>query len=293
MKIIQPLHLLESVRSLYDSGLPSGFTTGWPSVDQFYTVAPGQLTIITGYPGSGKSEWLDALAINLCPQQWMFAVHSPENLPHELHLSKLLEKIIKKPFSKGRTERMEWADVDDGLHEIQRRFRFLAPKSQTEPVTLEAIIEEATTTFDDAPQSWHHGLIIDPWNELDHARPREISETEYISYSLSRLRAWARAGKVHVWIVAHPQKLRRLDDGKLPIPTPDSISGSQHWWNKADACITVHRDLSKKSAGLQYNQDVEIHVQKIRFKHIGHPGLAVIRYDKITGRYYEAPPHEA
>jgi twinkle protein len=82
--------------------------------------------------------------------------------------------------------------------------------------------------------------------------------------------------------VAHPQKLRRDDAGKLPIPRPDSISGSQHWWNKADVALTVHRDM-----GDMPKQDVEIHVWKVRFKHIGSPGMVTLRYDKTTGRYHE------
>src|SRR5690348_17390430 len=38
----------------------------------------------------------------------------------------------------------------------------------------------------------------------------------------------SRSNGVHVWLVAHPAKQKRGDDGKLPIPTPDMISGSQH-----------------------------------------------------------------
>jgi twinkle protein len=102
-----------------------------------------------------------------------------------------------------------------------------------------------------------------------------------VSKTLSLVRNWARKNAVHVWIVAHPQKMRR-EEGKLPIPKPDMISGSQHWWNKADAAITVFRDFEKLDS-----QDVDIHIQKIRFKHIGRPGLVTLKYDRISGRYHE------
>ena len=36
--------------------------TGWPGLDKFYRVVPGEVTVITGVPGSGKSEWLLSLA---------------------------------------------------------------------------------------------------------------------------------------------------------------------------------------------------------------------------------------
>ena len=89
-----PLDLRASVERLWDAGLPAGSSTGWPSVDRHYTVAPGQLTVLTGWPGSGKSEWLDALILNLARRGWRFAIYSPENAPPELHVAKYLEKFL-------------------------------------------------------------------------------------------------------------------------------------------------------------------------------------------------------
>lgn len=55
-------------------------------------VAPGELTLVTGVPNSGKSEWLDALAVNLAAAYgWRFALCSLEN-DREGHLIKLIEK---------------------------------------------------------------------------------------------------------------------------------------------------------------------------------------------------------
>ena len=42
-------------------------------------VVPGELTIVTGVPNSGKSEWIDALLANLAEQHdWCFAMCSME-----------------------------------------------------------------------------------------------------------------------------------------------------------------------------------------------------------------------
>ena len=125
------------------------------------------------------------------------------------------------------------------------------------------------------------GLVVDPYNELEHWRPPGMSETEYVSEQLSFIRNWARANDVHVWIVAHPQKVPR-ENGKLPTPRPDMISGSQHWWNKADCCICVWRDPSDTES-----RNVDVIVQKVRFKHIGKPGVCTLEYERATGRYFE------
>ena len=276
-KIVPIAPLLSRVTTLWDRGLPPGFSTGWKTLDPHYTVAPGQLTVVTGWPGSGKSEWLDGLLVNLSRDDWKFAVFSFENQPVELHATKLLEKISGQPFGAGPTDRIPKDRLPAMVTDLTQSFGlFSAASGGTD---IDSILNAATDWFN-AYGSNHCGLVIDPWNELEHRRPTNLSETEYVSQTLSVVRQWARDSKVHVWIVAHPQKMRR-EDGKLPIPRPDMISGSQHWWNKADCCVTVWRDMESQS------QDVDIYIQKVRFKHIGRQGLVTLTYDRVTGRYYD------
>lgn len=281
------LDLRKQIESLWDAGLPPGERTGWPSVDKHYTVAPGQLTVVTGWPGSGKSEWVDALVLNLCVAGWRFAVFSPENMPPEIHAVKFLEKYSGKPFGDGPTERMSKDEAIKAAKSIEEWIGFLLPIDATDRLTfgVEEILAAAEARFR-AIDAWHDtyckkGLVIDPWNELEHLRPKQMMETEYISLTLTKVRGWARKHRIHVWIVAHPQKLKR-EEGKLPIPTPDSISGSQNWWNKADCAITIWRDLA------QGDSTVKIYVQKVRFKHIGRSGVVDLEYDKVTGQYKDA-----
>lgn len=276
-KVRGPKAYREGVRELWRQGLPPGDRTGWPTLDKHYTVAPGQFTVVTGWPGAGKSEWLDALLVNLSRQGWKFALFSPENHPVELHIAKILEKLSGKPFGAGPTERLTLDEVDEYQDELQQSFAFIESHSE-DALTAEDVIEAATPYLDSFGGE-KRGLVIDPWNELEHWRPAGLSETEYVSKTLSTIRNWARRNKVHVWMVAHPQKMKR-EEGKLPIPRPDMISGSQHWWNKADACVTVWRDFDKLDS-----QEVDVYVQKIRFKHIGRPGFITLNYDRITGRY--------
>jgi twinkle protein len=268
------------LHALWREGLPPGDPTGWPSLNKLYTVAPGQLTILTGWPGSGKSEWLDALLINLMHRGWKFAIFSPENQPVELHLAKLLEKVSGRPFGAGPTQRLTREEVDGHIDEIEKSVSFIEAMDEgaLSPRDVLDVAAPQIEKFGDCKR----GLVIDPWNELEHWRPAGLSETEYISKTLSMVRNWARRNRVHVWIVAHPQKMPR-DNGKLPVPSPDMISGSQHWWNKADANITVHRNLGDLSAP----DEVDIYVQKVRFKHIGRRGQVQLKYDRVTGRYHE------
>lgn len=267
---------LEPLERLWRAGLPSGDKTGWPSLDAHYTVSPGQLTIVTGWPGAGKSEWLDALLVNLSYQGWSTAIFSAENQPVELHIAKFVEKLSGRPFGEGPSMRVPEEALPEYCDDL-RSFRFISPR--VDSLSLARVMETASEWL--LTQDTKRGLVIDPWNELDHWRPPGLSATEYVSQSLSMVRNWGRANGVHVWIVAHPAKQPRTD-GKLPVPTPDMISDSQHWWNKADCAITVYRDPQDL-----HSRETEIYVQKVRFKHIGRPGMITLKYERSTGRYAE------
>lgn len=275
--------VLDGVLEHYRHGRPKGDPTGWASVDGLYRVALQQWTLITGTPQSGKSEWLDALMVNLAKQNvskpWQFAVFSPENAPIELHVEKILEKYVGKPFDPGPTQRMTEDEVQAGIAWMDKRFRFV----KVESPTVDSILGEVVHFCTYASEVRNTGIVIDPWNQMDHQRPVNMTETEYISHTLSRLIAFVRDMNIHLWLVAHPRIMQKDKDGKRGIPTPYDVSGSAHWFNKADNCITVHRDL------IEGNQNVEIHVQKVRFKHVGRIGLADLRYDKVTGRYFDVP----
>jgi len=109
-----------------------------------------------------------------------------------------------------------------------------------------------------------------------------MTETEYISQNLTKIRRFSRNHHCHVWVVSHPTKLfREGPENKYPVPTPYDISGSAHWRNKADNCITVWRDLNPENQSLE----TQIHIQKIRKKHLGQLGLAKLQYEYSTGRY--------
>jgi twinkle protein len=85
------LDFLDETLGLYRDGHRRGHSTGWPSLDEFMTIREGELSVVTGIPNSGKSEFVDALMVNLAHQYgWRFAMCSFENPPAE-HLSKLAE----------------------------------------------------------------------------------------------------------------------------------------------------------------------------------------------------------
>jgi twinkle protein len=269
------------IERLYAEGLGRGASTGWASLDRYYTVRRRQLTVITGTPGSGKSMFADALLMNLAKSnwEWTFAICSPEMQPLERHWATLLSMWAGQPFGDGPTPRMDKETLRQGKEFLRDKFFMVLPE---EP-TLEAVTERFLWTH---ARHGVQGLLLDPWNELDHSRPGSMSETEWCNQQLRKLKRTGWHHDVWVGLIAHPTKMyRNKQTGLYDVPTLYDISGSAAFYNKCDNGIVIVRDKGDES------KPVEVHVQKIRYQEIG--GLTGdrpvrLRHDKVTGRYMEA-----
>lgn len=271
----------DKVVTLYERGYERGVLTGWETLDQFYTVRPGEMTIVTGIPGSGKSNLLDCMLVNIARHSgWRFGLFSPENQPIERHAASLVEKYARAPFSHGPQRRVERSELEESMDWMRNHFFWVLP-DEDDDYSLSALLERARALV---LRYGINGFVLDPWNEIDHARQPGVSETDHTSESLTKIRRFARAHHVHVWVVAHPTKLQKNDGGQYPVPTPYDISGSAHWRNKADNCLTVYRQFVTNGT----EPPVEIHVQKIRFREVGKIGVCDLRYEKPTATYKEA-----
>jgi len=261
--------------ALYRDGRKRGYSTGWPSLDEFMTIAEGRLSVVTGIPNHGKSEFVDALMINLAVREgWRFAVCSFEN-PPAMHISKIAEKYLGLPFWDGPSRRMTEAELQRAM--VWANEIFYLVRFDDEAPTIEAILEKTRVAV---LRYGVRGLAIDPYNEIEHRRPANMTETEFISQLLGKLKRFAQNHGVHVWIIAHPAKMYR-ENGKVPVPTLYDISGSANWSNKADIGLVVYRDPEEDPT------KTEIHVRKMRFKSEGKMGSIALRWNPVTGRYSE------
>jgi twinkle protein len=198
-----------------------GASTGWPSLDEFMTIAPGQLSFVTGIPNHGKSEFLDALLVGLAQRNgWHAALCSFENQPPE-HLTKLAEKYLGLPFRNGPTRRMTRADAKAAFHWLDQHFFFIRPDDDA-PATVEWILERGRAAV---LRYGSNVLVVDPYNEIEHRRPGNMTETEFISQMLGQMKRFAQNHEAHVFIVAHPAKPVRESGGKITVPTLYDIAG--------------------------------------------------------------------
>ena len=267
----------DSVWELYEKGVGRGESTGYESVDEIYTIVPGQVTIVTGIPSSGKSEFIDQVMVNLATEKhWKFGICSFENEPR-LHIAKLMSKRVGKPFFSGYHERMRREEYDAAYSFIQDHFAFVH-QDDGSLADLDSILDRLRIAI---LRYGIRGAVIDPYNFI--SRPRgDSSETEWISDMLTKVKAFAMGHGIHVWFVAHPTKMQRNSEGRLPVPGGFDISGSAAWFAKADCGLTVHREKEDP-------QVAQIHIWKCRFSWVGKQGQANLVYDVGTTRYTEVP----
>jgi twinkle protein len=275
--IIEVQSMFEDIRNYYDYGYPEGTGLGIAGLDNLISFVPGQLTTVTGIPGSGKSEIVDWLMCKLAKiSEWSWAVCSFENQPPAIHATKLMEKFAGKSFAYrvNGIYRMTLPEADVAVELVQKYFHFI--NLSTVDLSLRGLLEKAKELV---TRKGVKGLVIDPWNYIEHKIPAGYSETQYISECLTDIKNFALQNGVHVFLIAHPTKIQKGVDGKYLVPTLYNISGSAHFFNKTDNGITVYRDFETGT--------VTIYVQKVRFSWLGKIGFCSFEYNTFTRQYKE------
>jgi twinkle protein len=259
----------DRLNDLYTKGSGKGFSTGYSSVDNIYTVAPSQLTVVTGYPSSGKSNFVDQIMVNLARNEdWKFAICSFENQP-EIHISRLMELYTKRRFFDGK-DRMTETEKERAFKWVNDHFVFI-DHGGDEPSTIESILDRTKAAI---RRVGVRGMVIDPYNYID--LKHNSTETEAISSMLSKVQKFVKTNDMHCWFVAHPSKIQR-SGVEQPRPDGMSIAGSMAWWAKTDCGITVHRKEGY----------VELAVWKCRHRWVGTQGETTLLYNKTAGTYSE------
>ena len=67
--------------------------------------------------------------------------------------------------------------------------------------------------------------------------------------------------------------------GMYDVPTLYDIAGSSHFYNQVDNGITVYRDFRELKT--------TIHVQKVKFRHLGMIDAVDFQYNYQNGRFHE------
>jgi len=251
--------------ALYRGDFDQGLKTGIYDLDRIYRVLPHTLTVITGIPGSGKSTFLTWLSVqHAIRSDWNCAILSAE-LSSQIHILQMASTYLGKPY-RG-YEKMDEDELKIGLDWVEGKFVFL-DESDTD---IQSVIDRAHAAV---LRNGVRLLIVDPYNFLTGGF--DDGSVASINKLLVSLKGFAVEHGIAVWLVAHPVKMYRSPDGKVPTPGGYDISGSASFFNVADAGLTLSRVSNGKSL---------VTCWKSRFPWMGQPGEALLDFTESTGTF--------
>jgi len=81
---------------------------------------------------------------------------------------------------------------------------------------------------------------------------------------LAKIEAFCKKYDVLTFIVAHPTKMYKGQDGKMEEPTMYNIKGGGEWYDASYHGLLVHRDYEAKTT--------KVKVLKVKFQNLGENG---------------------
>ena len=247
-----------------------------PVIGDHYRLRLGDFVAVTGIPGHGKSTWINEICCQMAQAYaWPAVFASFEQRPQTDH-----RRALRTWFNRKKVIHQTKAELAAADAWIEEMFSFIVP-GEDDDVSLKWVLEKAAVGV------VRHGariVVVDPYNEMDHIRPPDMSLTEYTGFAIKQFRKFAQKYRVHMIVAAHPTKLKKLDSGEYGIPSLYDISDSAHWYNKTEIGMVVHRSAEKGTI---------IRVAKSKFhEEIGTPGDVPVSFNPEIGRYEIADTDE-
>jgi len=271
--IYMPIPGLMRITEFPERPVQPAHDTFIPGLEKHLRIRQGDLIVITGPPGHGKSSFVANLTCNLAWHWQTTAAICSMEQPVVPDLRRVLRSFRTECLEKYASAQQR-ADADAW---IDQRFVFLQGE-EGEEMTLAWMLERFA-----AAHERHDAAIcvIDPWNEVSVAdRPTEWTMEQWVSQCLRLIKSFARKHNVTVVIVAHPAKMRRDRFGKVPKPGLWDIADSAAWANRCDAGVVIYRP------DVHGSDLTEISIEKSRDHYsIGIPGVVTLKWQPETSRF--------
>jgi len=256
---------LENVTTLYDiqdelkdfvqNGFKPGYQVGLENFDKIFSTYTGQFITVTGIPSSGKSDFVDQMVVGYNKNyQWKTAFASPENQPTYLHAHKLMRKTWMDMPSPGDIGGDKWNQVADHVND---NYFFI----DMDKYNLESVLRKGAELV---KRKGIKCLVIDPFNKVRDINAHSDDVNRYTMDYLAKIEAFCRKYDVLTFIVAHPTKMYKGQDGKIEEPTMYNIKGGGEWYDASYHGLLVHRDYEAKTT--------KVKVLKVKFQNLGENG---------------------
>lgn len=248
--------IFSSMLQNFKNGIQIAPKTYFGEMDDFFRWKKGEINLFVGHANHGKTTLvLQMMLTKSFYDGWKWAIFSPENYPAtdfyddliEVYVGKWLDKMSEEEYCEAAhfiDHHIFYVYPDDGhdINSINEKFRYLVLKKGVD------------------------GVLIDPFNQLDHIQKPYQREDQYLSEVLKDVKRFALLNCISYNIVAHPVKQQKDQDKSLPPVDMYDISGGAMWANKSDNIVSYYRPnhhIDKTSP------EVRIFIQKIKRRRTG------------------------
>ena len=260
----------DEIFQLYDDGYPRGADVGSGIIWH-----PGQVTLVTGIPGHGKSTFLKNVIYHLANEyDQRFFVYSAEEANTAFALSDMFQIATGKSFFNG-LNRISKQEVESLMPFMNDHFKYY--RLSDNDLTIEGILAKAKEMV---RRYGVNGIVIDNMSTVEKSLSFQ-SDTRHhqIKLMMNDISRFARNNGVHVFMVAHPKKISKLKNS-YEVPNGYDVGDSSHWYNLTDNGLTVYRNME---TGL-----TEVHRWKVRFRYSGEIGVDHFKFDVNSSRFVKA-----
>ena len=250
-------------------GFKRGFQVGLSNFDNIFSTYTKQFITVTGIPSSGKSDFVDQMVVGYNQNYgWKTAFASPENAPTYLHAHKLMRKVWGDMPSKFDIGSAKWKEV---ANHVNDNFYFI----DMERYTLESVLRKGAELV---KRKGIKCLVIDPYNKVRDVDCKTEDVNRYTMEYLTKIESFAKKFDVLVFIVEHPTKMYKNNDGKIEEPNMYNIKGGGEWYDASYHGLLVHRDYELKNT--------KVKVLKVKFQNLGENGAeAFFTWDPRSGSF--------
>lgn len=287
-EIIKGSDVAESILKYREKGAIRGVYLGFPILHENYTISLPGVTDWTGFPASGKSEFLLECLLNTSIfHGWRHLMYVPDVGDKEEIIAILIHKLTGKTFDKRyQSNYISEDEVTRWLEWVLHHFIILIKtdlKAKITPYQFWDLAVELSQKEVNNNQTRIHTATIDSWKDLKHGVGLDGEnfgrDDKYLEDVLSYRNAVAEKYKMHFHTVIHPIKTEADKDGKRRPPTPYDLKGGSEWYNNGKCMITVHREDGTPNG-------VKIIITKAKPKSVAKLGTVNMFFDIAKAKFY-------
>ena len=267
--VIRVSDMYKDLDEFYKNGIKNGYKIGLNGFDNIFSTYTKQFIVVTGFPSSGKSDFVDQMTIGYNMMYgWKTAYASTENYPQYLHVDKLVRKLYGNTPDFEGTKQNDWKKC---VEHINRNFFFI---DFEEGFDLDKVLKKGEELV---KRVGIRCLVIDPYNKIRDKSSLNMSITDYTNMYLNKVDNFCKKHDVICIVVAHPTK-PQSDKGKLIEPTFYDVKGGGEFYDMSPHGLLVHRDYD--------NGTVKVKVLKVKFANLGENQAEVLySWNVNNGRY--------